>query len=120
MTRADDGQGQHDGRDRRASGDLEHPYALRLRPNAGCRPAVGSRAAPHPGAAVTDEPKDQPAPYVLVGLVRIREHCTFTWRRQEGLGERTVHILPHHCDLCLREARRRGFRLIGPDGTEYV
>jgi len=68
---------------------------------------------------MTTDPKE-PSPSVLVGLMRLREHCTFTWRRQDGLDERTVHVLPHHCEPCLREARRRGFRLIAPDGTEYV
>lgn len=65
-------------------------------------------------------PKGPPSPALLVGLVRVREHCTFNWRRPEGLHERTIDVLPHHCEPCIREVLSRGFRLLKPDGTEYV
>lgn len=74
---------------------------------------VGSRAL-----IVTDSKAHRPST-ILVGLVRIREHCTFNWRQPEGAVQ-TILVLPHHCEDCLREARRRGFRLARPDGTDFL
>jgi hypothetical protein len=59
-----------------------------------------------------------PAP--LVGLIRVREHCTFNWQRLDGADVRSVIVQDHHCLQCLAEARRRGFRLIVPDGGDYA
>jgi len=67
---------------------------------------------------VTD-PKEHRTSTILVGLVRMREHCTFNWRQPEGAVQ-TIEVLPHHCEDCLREARRRGFRLARPDGGDCL
>jgi hypothetical protein len=45
-----------------------------------------------------------------VGLIRVRDHCTFTWRGPED--ERTVEIEAHHCADCIADVRTRGYRLI--------
>jgi hypothetical protein len=55
----------------------------------------------------------------LVGLVRLRDHCTFKWQRSDGSDQRTVVVLDHHCLQCLAEARRRGYNLITQHGTAY-
>lgn len=54
----------------------------------------------------------------LVGLVRLREHCTFTWQRPDGSDERTVMVHRDHCLQCLAEARRRGYRLVDENGAD--
>jgi hypothetical protein len=54
----------------------------------------------------------------LVGLVRLRDHCTFTWQRSEGADQRSVVVHDHHCLQCLAEARRRGYRLVTEDGRD--
>jgi len=55
----------------------------------------------------------------LVGLVRIREHCTFTWRRATPSAEVSVEVRETHCTKCVAEARFRGYRLLGPDGQDH-
>jgi hypothetical protein len=55
----------------------------------------------------------------LVGLVRARDHCTFTWSKAEGSETRKIEVRPDHCLQCLAEIRRRGFRLVLPDGQDY-
>jgi hypothetical protein len=55
----------------------------------------------------------------LIGLLRLRDHCTFTWRGTEGRDERTIEIHSDHCLQCLAEARRRGYRLVTSDGKDY-
>jgi hypothetical protein len=65
---------------------------------------------------VTD---DRSTPPPLVGLVRPREHCIFTWRQQEGSDERTVVILADHCLQCVSDLRRRGFKLVTGDGKGH-
>lgn len=62
---------------------------------------------------------DPPPPVMLVGLMRVREHCTFTWRKPETGGVRAVEVLADHCLQCIAELRRGGFELINPDGTAY-
>ena len=62
---------------------------------------------------------DPTPPAILVGLVTVREHCTFTWRRSESGGARSVEIRPDHCPQCVAELGRRGARLITPDGEPY-
>jgi hypothetical protein len=47
-----------------------------------------------------------------VGLVRVRSHCTFTWRRAAGGDEKNVEVLPDHCVECVLEVRRRGYKVI--------
>jgi hypothetical protein len=56
---------------------------------------------------------------MLVGLTRVREHCTFTWRKPETGGERMVEIRADHCLECIAELRRRGCHLINPDGSPH-
>jgi CheY-like chemotaxis protein len=45
----------------------------------------------------------------LVGLIRPRRCCIFTWRERRAKsdrpGERTIEITPLHCDACVRELR---------------
>jgi hypothetical protein len=52
------------------------------------------------------------------GLVRPRDHCTFTWTQAENTEIRSVEVRPDHCLQCVAELRRRGHRLISSDGTE--
>lgn len=57
----------------------------------------------------------------LVGLIRIREHCTFSWQEPEGGGRRTVVVRSnHHCAGCVAELRELGYRLVdaGADADE--
>jgi hypothetical protein len=56
---------------------------------------------------------------MLVGLVRIRGHCLFTWREPVG-AERCVEILPDHCAECIAEVRRLGFLLIRPSADQEI
>jgi hypothetical protein len=53
----------------------------------------------------------QRPPLVLVGLIRVREHCIFTWQEPEGSAQRSVKILPSHCAECIAEIRRLGYNL---------
>jgi hypothetical protein len=58
-------------------------------------------------------------PGSLVGLVRPREHCIFTWHKADGSAQRTIEVQTHHCLQCIAELRRQGFRLITPDGKGH-
>jgi hypothetical protein len=62
---------------------------------------------------------DSPGPISLVGLVRLRDHCTFEWWRLDVSTVKNIEIREHHCLQCLAEARRRGYRLLTQDGKEY-
>lgn len=54
--------------------------------------------------------KDSPKPPVeLVGLVRVRSHCVFSWSRGEGTPERTAQLLPTHCAACIEELGKLGY-----------
>lgn len=67
------------------------------------------QATPRPG----EEQASRGEPEVLlVGLTRVRNHCTFTWQEPEGGGTRSVEIRPNHCDRCIAEVRERGYRLL--------
>jgi hypothetical protein len=48
----------------------------------------------------------------LVGLVRIRGHCTFTWRKSQQQPQRRVEIRASHCRDCVDEVRRLGYVLV--------
>lgn len=63
--------------------------------------------------------KTSPPPLPIVGLVRLREHCAFTWRRSEGQVQSSLEIREHHCLQCIAEARRRDYKLVYPDGKDY-
>ncbi len=62
---------------------------------------------------MTEDPELRRMP---VGLLRVREHCTFTWRGPVEGGQRTVEVFPEHCAECIAEVRRRGFDLIQKPG----
>lgn len=47
----------------------------------------------------------------LVGLIRVRSHCTFTWRKWPHQDQRSVEVRPSHCPECVDEIRRRGYAL---------
>ena len=50
--------------------------------------------------------------HVPVGLLRVRNHCTFTWRGAVTGAQRRVEVLPDHCAECIAEVRRRGLEVI--------
>jgi hypothetical protein len=51
-------------------------------------------------------------PVMLVGLLRLRGHCTFSWREPEGGGRRAVEVQTTHCEACVAELRERGYRIV--------
>ena len=53
-------------------------------------------------------------PHVLTGLVRMREHCTFTWEQPEGEPRRTAIVRENHCEACVTAVREQGY-LLRPD-----
>lgn len=57
-------------------------------------------------------PKSPKPPVVRVGLMRVRDHCTFAWRQPEGDGQRSVEVVTTHCAACLDDLQRRGYQLI--------
>ncbi len=54
----------------------------------------------------------------LVGLIRVRQHCTFTWRRNLRHDQRSVDVFANHCADCVDEVRRRGYSLVFTDPEE--
>jgi hypothetical protein len=50
-----------------------------------------------------------PTPAGLVGLVRVREHCVFTWRAPAIDAAKKVAIEPGHCDACVAELKQLGY-----------
>lgn len=54
---------------------------------------------------------DQTKPVVVVGLIRVRQHCTFRWEEPEGGGRRTVEVRATHCPECVDELRELGYLL---------
>jgi hypothetical protein len=59
-------------------------------------------------------------PTVLVGLIRVRSHCTFTWRRPEDMGERQAILRDHHCDECIAHLEDKGWSFIDERETMRV
>jgi hypothetical protein len=58
-------------------------------------------------------------PVEIVGLIRVDDHCLFTWRgpatetRRRGVLDRSVEINDDHCKLCIEEVvMRLGFGTI--------
>jgi hypothetical protein len=58
-------------------------------------------------------------PTEIVGLIRINDHCLFTWRgpapehRRKGVPDRAVEVTDDHCQLCIEEAvTRLGFAVV--------
>jgi hypothetical protein len=42
-----------------------------------------------------------------IGLIRIRDHCLFTWRERDfGRGARVIEFTPEHCEECIAELRK--------------
>jgi hypothetical protein len=58
---------------------------------------------------MTKEPK---TPVTLTGLVRVREHCVFSWQEPERGGERSAVVLTTHCAACVAELQLRGYKLV--------
>lgn len=44
----------------------------------------------------------------VFGTIKIRQHCTFSWRQPESGYQRIVDIENHHCDTCVSELVRMG------------
>jgi hypothetical protein len=53
-------------------------------------------------------------PAGLVGLVRVRDHCVFTWRAPAIDAAKKVEIEPGHCGDCIAELRNLGY-VVKPD-----
>ena len=50
-------------------------------------------------------------PHVFTGLIRLRDHCTFTWEQPEGDPQRTAIVRETHCDRCVAALRDLGYLL---------
>jgi len=59
--------------------------------------------------------KESREPVVLVGLIRLREHCTFTWHELEGSGRRSADVRATHCAECVAELQDLGYLLVHED-----
>jgi hypothetical protein len=55
---------------------------------------------------------DASRPVVLVGLIRLRDHCAFTWEEPERGGRRTARVMPTHCAACVQELVNLGYRVV--------
>ena len=55
---------------------------------------------------------------MLVGLIRLREHCAFSWEEPERGGNRVARIRSTHCADCITELRKLGYLLVGEDRDE--
>jgi hypothetical protein len=60
---------------------------------------------------VTDGSK----PVLLVGLVRPRGHCAFTWEEPERGGPRVARVTSTHCAECVQELRDLAYVLVPED-----
>jgi len=52
-----------------------------------------------------------------VGLIRVRNHCTFSWQEDEAGGLRSIAVQANHCSECVVELRKQGYVLV-QDGAE--
>jgi hypothetical protein len=59
--------------------------------------------------------RDHEKGVVLVGLLRLREHCTFTWREPQAGGRRSAEVRSTHCEACVAELRRLGYDIVSVD-----
>jgi hypothetical protein len=50
-------------------------------------------------------------PVVLVGLIRLREHCASTWEEPERGGRRMARVTSTHCAECVEGLSRLGYLL---------
>jgi hypothetical protein len=55
---------------------------------------------------------DPSKPVTLIGLIRLREHCAFTWQEPEAGGTRIARIRSTHCADCISELGKLGYRLV--------
>lgn len=62
--------------------------------------------------------RKSPIPFELVGVIRVRSHCSFRWHEPEGGGLRSAEVGPEHCETCLQELRRLRYRLVRSEGSE--
>ena len=56
-------------------------------------------------------------PAVRVGLIRVREHCTFTWEEPQAGGQRSAEVRTTHCAECAAVLRGLGYRLVPEERT---
>ncbi len=50
-----------------------------------------------------------------IGLIRVRDHCLFTWREQEfNRRTRTIELTPEHCEECIQEIRNLSSEALQP------
>lgn len=61
---------------------------------------------------MTSEPRGHA---VLVGLIRINQHCTFSWEQPQEGGSRSAEVGSTHCAACVEELRRLGYVLLPED-----
>jgi hypothetical protein len=54
---------------------------------------------------------------VLLGLIRLREHCAFTWEEPVTGGARVALVQPIHCRECVAELLRLGY-IVSDKGRE--
>jgi len=57
-----------------------------------------------------------PKPHVFTGLIRLRDHCTFTWEQAEGDPQRTAIVRETHCPRCVTALGELGY-LLRPDSS---
>jgi hypothetical protein len=55
--------------------------------------------------------RDSDKPAVIVGLLRLRDHCTFSWEEPQSGGRRTAWVRATHCADCVSELERRGYEI---------
>jgi hypothetical protein len=49
---------------------------------------------------------------ILVGLVRVREHCLFQWRKAHANAPRHTQLEEDHCPECILELKRQGYQVV--------
>jgi hypothetical protein len=49
---------------------------------------------------------------VLIGLIRLRDHCAFTWEEPVGSGRRLARVRSTHCAECIAELGRLGYLIV--------
>jgi hypothetical protein len=54
---------------------------------------------------------DPVRPVMLVGLIRLREHCAFSWQEPERGGQRVARVTSTHCAECTAEIKALGYVL---------
>jgi hypothetical protein len=55
---------------------------------------------------------------MLVGLVRLRDHCTFAWEEPIGGGQRLAHVRRTHCEQCIAELGALGYLTVREDSDK--